>query len=83
MPQNAECRREYSKDMCAVSLDIMDRTILVPTHPEHTQQQIDETIHNVVAAGRVALDDLARDEVDIRNALPVDARKFDLEDTAS
>ncbi len=83
MPQNAECRREYSKDMCAVSLDIMDRTILVPTHPEHTQQQIDETIHNVVAAGRVALDDLARDEVDIRNARPVDARKFDLEDTAS
>lgn len=83
MPQNSGCRREYSKDMCAGSLDILDRTILVPMHPEHAQQQIDETIHNIVAAARVALDGLARDDVDIRNAAPVDAQKFDLGDTAA
>ncbi len=83
MPQNSGCRREYSKDMCASSLDILNRSILVPTHPEHTPQQIDETIHNIVAAARVALDDLARDDVDIRNAAPVDAGKFDLGDAAA
>ncbi len=83
MPQNADCRREYSKDMCADSLDILDRTVLVPTHPEHTQQQIDEIIHNIDAAARVALDGLARDDVDIRNAAPVDAQKFDIGDTAA
>ncbi len=68
--------------MCAGSLDILNRTILVPTDPEHTPQQIDDTVHNVVAAARVALDDLALDDVDIRNAAPVDAGKFDLGDAA-
>ena len=32
MPANAECRKAYSKDMCARSLEILNRTILVPTH---------------------------------------------------
>lgn len=83
MPQNSDCRREYSKDMCAGSLEILDRTVLVPMHPEHTQQQIDETIHNIDAAARVALDGLARDDVDIRNAAVVDAQKFDIGDSAT
>ena len=48
-----------------------------------TQQQIDEIIHNIDAAARVALDGLARDDVDIRNAAPVDAQKFDIGDTAA
>ena len=34
MPANAECRRTYSKDMCARSLEILNRTVMVPTHPE-------------------------------------------------
>lgn len=83
MPQNAGCRRTYSKGMCADSLDILNRTILVPTHAEHTSQQIDETIHNIGAAARVALDDMPRDDVDIRNAAPVDAGKFALGDAAA
>ena len=35
MPANAECRRTYSKDMCARSLEILNRTVMVPTHPLH------------------------------------------------
>src|SRR5580692_6395175 len=55
MPANAECRKTYSKDMCSKSLEILDRTILVPTHPDHTEAEIADLIHNLGAAARVAL----------------------------
>jgi hypothetical protein len=84
MPQNQACRRSYSKDMCQRSLDILNRTIMVPTHPLHTDAQIADTIHNIEVAARVALGGMTREEADIRNALPVDAQKFDLHaDSAS
>ncbi len=45
MPANAECRRSYTKDMCARSLEILSRTVLVATHPLHTAADIDDIIH--------------------------------------
>jgi dTDP-4-amino-4,6-dideoxygalactose transaminase len=78
MPANAECRRTYSRDMCARSLEILNRTILVPTHPEHSAQQIQDIIHNIKAATRVALGHVKTAEVDVRNAGAVDATKYDL-----
>jgi len=78
MPENEGCRRSYSKDMCARSLDILNRTIMVPTHPLHDEAQIADTIHNIEVAARVALGGMTRAEADIRNAAPVDAQKFDL-----
>jgi dTDP-4-amino-4,6-dideoxygalactose transaminase len=78
MPQNEACRRSYSKDMCQRSLDILNRTIMVPTHPLHSEAEIADTIHNIEVAARVALGGMTRAEADIRNALPVDAQKFDL-----
>ena len=33
MPANAECRRTYSKDMCARSLEILNRTVMVRDPP--------------------------------------------------
>jgi dTDP-4-amino-4,6-dideoxygalactose transaminase len=77
MPANAECRKTYSRDMCAKSLGILNRTVLVPTHPLHTRQQIDDIIHNINAAARVALGHASKDEVDVRNAVPVDVIKYD------
>src|SRR5215813_3710999 len=79
MPANAACRRTYSKDMCARSLGILDRTVMVATHPQHTQQDVADIIHNIAVAARVALGGMSREEADIRNAQPVDAQKFDLE----
>src|SRR5215468_4815020 len=38
MPANAECRKVYTKEMCARSLEILDRTVMVATHPEHGPQ---------------------------------------------
>src|SRR5215470_2894243 len=78
MPANAGCRRSYSKDMCAQSLAILDRTVMVATHPQHTQQDIADTINNIGMAARVVLGGLAPDEADLRNVKPIDAQKFDL-----
>lgn len=78
MPANAECRKTYSKDMCSKSLEILDCTIMVATHPEHTAEEISDIIHNIDAAARVALGVSPIEEVAFRKAKPVDAGKFNL-----
>jgi dTDP-4-amino-4,6-dideoxygalactose transaminase len=82
MPANAECRRTYSRDMCARSLEILDRTVLVPTHPLHTKDEISNIIHNINAAARVAFGHASKDEVDVRGAAPVDVIKYDTKQLA-
>ena len=76
MPANAECRRTYSKDMCAKSLEILNRTVLAPTHPEHSESDIADIIHNLGAAARVALE--GEERADFRKQSPLDPQKFDL-----
>ena len=78
MAANAECRKTYSKDMCARSLEILERTVMVATHPDHTAAQIADIIHNIDAAARVALGATPLEAADLRAAAPVDAQKFDL-----
>ncbi|MGO8800998.1 MAG: hypothetical protein ACLQJL_18155, partial [Roseiarcus sp.] len=78
MPANAECRKNYSRDMCERSLQILDRTIMVATHPQHTDEEIADIIHNIGVAARVALGAMPIGEADFRKAKPVDAQKFDL-----
>jgi dTDP-4-amino-4,6-dideoxygalactose transaminase len=77
LPENAACRREYSKEMCPRSLEILARTVMVGTDPRHTRSDTDDIIHNVGVAARVALGGLRREEAEIRNAQPVDKDKFD------
>lgn len=77
MPANAECRRSYSRDMCARSLDILGRTVLVPTHPLHTAQETADIIHNIHSAALVALGKARREDAAIRNAEAVDTTKYD------
>jgi dTDP-4-amino-4,6-dideoxygalactose transaminase len=79
MAANASCRRTYSKDMCARSLDILNRTVMVATHPQHSDQDIDDIVHNIGVAARVVFAGLSFEEADIRKAKPVDAQKFDLQ----
>ncbi len=78
MPQNAECRKEYSKDMCAGSLDILNRTVMVATNPRHTDADIDNMIHNIGVAARVVLGGMSMDEAELRGVEEVDAQKFDI-----
>jgi dTDP-4-amino-4,6-dideoxygalactose transaminase len=79
MPANAECRRTYTKDQCARSLEILNRTVMVATHPEHTEQETADIIHNINAAARVALGGMKLEEADIRRTAPIEAQKFDLQ----
>ncbi len=78
MPQNAECRKEYSKDMCAGSLEILNRTVMVATNPKHTDQDIENMIHDIGVAARVVLGGMSLDEAELRGAEAVDAQKFDI-----
>ena len=77
LPQNQGCRLTYPEDLGRRSLDILSRTVMIATHPLHTDEEIGNTIHNIDAAARVALQDAALDEVEIRSAEPVDHQKFD------
>jgi dTDP-4-amino-4,6-dideoxygalactose transaminase len=78
MAENEGCRRNYSKDMCARSLDILNRTVMVPMHPNHDAAQVDAIIHNIDTAARVALGDLDRGAARLRDAGRLDAQKFDM-----
>ena len=78
MPANAECRRTYSKDMCARSLEILNRTVMVATHPAHSAQDTDDIIHNIGVAARQVFAGTAPEEAGLRNVKPVDAQKYDM-----
>jgi hypothetical protein len=78
MPANAACRRNCSRDMCARSLAIVDRTVMVPMDPRHDDKQIEDIIHNIGVAARVALADAPLAEAELRATAPVDAQKFDI-----
>ena len=77
MAANAPCRKSYSMDMCAASLEILNRTVMVPTNPEHTQAQISGIIHNIAIAARVALGGMNLDDAELRDVPEIDVQKFD------
>ena len=78
LPQNAECRKTYSKDMCTRSLEILNRTVMIATHPLHSAKDTEDIIHNIGVAARVALADLPLGKADLRGAMPIETQKFDL-----
>ena len=78
MPANAECRRSYSRQMCARSLEILNRTVMVPTDPRHSAQDVSDIIHNIRAACQIVFETRDPDEVEVRVLRPVDAQKFDI-----
>jgi dTDP-4-amino-4,6-dideoxygalactose transaminase len=55
LPQNEECRKEYTKDMCARSLDILSRTVMVGTHPDRRRPDVTAQIRKVRSAAADAL----------------------------
>lgn len=77
-PDNAGCRRSYSADMCARSLDILNRTVMVPMHPNHSAAEVDAIIHNVEVAARVALGGGDAEAAKVLPTTAIDAQKFDM-----
>ncbi len=76
-PDNAACRRTYDKDMCARSLDILYRTVMVPTDPEHDDAEIEAIIHNIGVAAGVSAGEIATEDANIKQTTELDPAKFD------
>lgn len=81
MPANAECRKSYSAGMCAKSLEILNRTIMVPTHPKHSASQVEDIIHNIGVAARAVLEGETVDQAEFRKIAAIDAQKYDVKTT--
>lgn len=55
LKENAECRKELTKDQCPASLRILNRTILIGTHPDRTPEQVTELIEKIRTAAQNVL----------------------------
>ena len=76
--ENAECRSHYDREMCVRSLDILDRTVMIPMDPRHEPDEIDAIIHNIEVAAQVALAGRAEAAANLVATTPLDRQKFDL-----
>jgi dTDP-4-amino-4,6-dideoxygalactose transaminase len=55
LPQNRKCRRKYTKDMCARSLDILNRTVMFHNHPDRRRAEVTALIRRIRSAAREVL----------------------------
>jgi len=53
--ENQDCRTAYSKDMCARSLDILNRTVMIGTHPRYMRKDVTDIIRKITAAAHTVL----------------------------
>ena len=77
MEANKDCRMDYSKDMCTRSLDILNRTVMVPTDPRHGEAEIEQLTRNIVTAARVAFGEIARADAAITSDGTWDPTRYD------
>ncbi len=55
MRENRRCRKKYTKRMCARSLDILNRTVSISTHPDRKRADVTAQIKRVKAAAKEVL----------------------------
>jgi dTDP-4-amino-4,6-dideoxygalactose transaminase len=55
LPQNKRCRKKYTKGMCAKSLDILSRTVMIGTHPDHKRPDVTRIIRRIKSAAKDVL----------------------------
>ena len=77
LSQNKKCRMNYSKNMCKSSLEILDKTIMIPTDPKNTKKDINNTIRNIK---RAALAYINNENIKIKQKA-IDKGKFDYSET--
>jgi len=51
--ENRPCRMKYTKDMCQASLDILNRAVLIGTHPDRKAAETKALIKRIRAAAEV------------------------------
>ena len=54
-PENEACRKDYSLDMCAPSLAILSRTVMITARTAWTGADVEALIERIAAAARAAL----------------------------
>ena len=77
LSQNKKCRMNYNKNMCKSSLEILDKTIMIPTDPKNTKKNINNTIRNIK---RAALAYINKEHIKIKQKA-IDKGKFDYSET--
>jgi len=77
-PDNAGCRLRYDKNMCARSLEILNRTVMVPMDPKHSLKETDAIIHNIEVAAQVALGEMKPEDARLLRTSALDTQKFDM-----
>ncbi|MFC1805809.1 DegT/DnrJ/EryC1/StrS family aminotransferase [Planctomycetota bacterium] len=55
LAENKACRMDYTKDMCAPSLDILNRTVMLGNHPDRRRPQVTALIRKIKAAAKEVL----------------------------
>ena len=77
MEANKDCRRTTSKDMCQRSLDILERTVMIPMNPGLSEADVEQTIRNIEAGARVAAGEITREQAEVKAVDKIDPRKYD------
>jgi len=52
---NKTCRMDYTRQSCSRTLEILARTVLIPTHPDHSEKELYKRIKACDKAGQVVL----------------------------
>lgn len=55
LKENADCRMTYTKDMCAKSLDILNRALLFGTHPDRKRADVTKLIRTLRTTAKAVL----------------------------
>jgi len=73
LSENKKCRMNYNKNMCKSSLEILNKTVMIPTDPKNTQKDINNTIDNIKIA---ALAYINKENIKVKQKA-MDIGKFD------
>jgi len=55
LKENRKCRKTYKKNMCARSLDILSRTVMIGTHPDRKAPEVNRLIRRIREAAKAVL----------------------------
>tara|TARA_B100000809_G_scaffold140533_1_gene138074 strand:- start:542 stop:1102 length:561 start_codon:yes stop_codon:yes gene_type:complete len=87
MSANKNCRRSLTKEMLPRSLDILNRTVMIPTNPQHNEQQINNMITNIDIAANYAFGKMGNSNIEsirseLKNIEQIESQKYDLDEDA-
>lgn len=77
LSRNASTRRDIPKNFGLTSLDILNRTVMIPMNPDHSEDDLEALAHNIRLAAFEASGDSPRSGQTYRELKSPDLQKFD------